>query len=232
MQTLNFPCPLCGRRMGVGADLGGKPVRCPHCRQVIVSPAGGELPPTEKVPVQPQPAEVHAAVPDFSHLPKREVAESIFAEGGSDDESVFDGSVAARVVLPEPPEPLQPTEKILRQPEFLAPLKPDAAAVSPETFKATQQTPRPLPNRTPAATPAVGVTANPWARLEDTCPDMPSPVPMSVPIQPTATVVPQAVSDPNAERVQQLRRVVFALAVYAAAATLAAAYLGFRVLKR
>lgn len=48
MQPLKFPCSHCGKRMTVPAALGGKPVRCPHCKQVLTAPVP---PPASEPPV-------------------------------------------------------------------------------------------------------------------------------------------------------------------------------------
>jgi hypothetical protein len=39
MQTLNFDCSFCDKRMAVGLNLLGRNVRCPHCKQVVQAPA-------------------------------------------------------------------------------------------------------------------------------------------------------------------------------------------------
>src|SRR4051794_27653638 len=69
--TVTFPCPFCGRRMGVPAELLGKQVRCPHCKQVVLAPtsvgpaqAPGAAPPA---PVQPPPTS--APAPVFAPVP-------------------------------------------------------------------------------------------------------------------------------------------------------------------
>ena len=36
--TQTFPCPFCGRRMGVRTEMLGRHVRCPHCSQVVLAP--------------------------------------------------------------------------------------------------------------------------------------------------------------------------------------------------
>jgi hypothetical protein len=64
MSTQTFPCPFCGRRMGVGIELLGKHVRCPHCKQVILAPSTptGPVPPKPIIPppVAPPPEPVVA----------------------------------------------------------------------------------------------------------------------------------------------------------------------------
>ena len=43
MQPLTFPCAACGRLMGVGMESTGRPVRCPHCQQVVTAPENETL---------------------------------------------------------------------------------------------------------------------------------------------------------------------------------------------
>src|SRR5262245_17995092 len=57
---VTFPCPFCGRRMGVPAELLGKQVRCPHCKQVVLAPvsagpAPAAPPPPAASPPPPPP---------------------------------------------------------------------------------------------------------------------------------------------------------------------------------
>src|SRR5947209_6983830 len=83
MEPITFACPRCDRRMTVGAESAGRPVRCPQCKEVVATPA---------------------APPGFDGGP-RERPESIFAEPGEED-SVFESGRAARVEFPpEPPPP-------------------------------------------------------------------------------------------------------------------------------
>jgi hypothetical protein len=57
-QTLTFPCPFCGRRMGVGIELLGRHVRCPHCKQVVLAPSTAGTSPAPPAAPPPTPASV------------------------------------------------------------------------------------------------------------------------------------------------------------------------------
>src|SRR4029453_1019886 len=65
--TVTFPCPFCGRRMGVPAELLGKQVRCPHCKQVVLAPATVGPAPTTAPPPPPPPPPPPAAPPPRRH---------------------------------------------------------------------------------------------------------------------------------------------------------------------
>src|SRR5262245_13848728 len=57
--TLTFPCPFCGRRMGVGLELLGKHVRCPHCKQVVLAPAAPATAQPKAAPAPTKPFGAH-----------------------------------------------------------------------------------------------------------------------------------------------------------------------------
>lgn len=86
MQPLTFPCSACGRRMGVGLALAGKPVRCPHCQQVVTAPA--TAPPAP--PAGPPPAA----------NPGREAIESIFSDPEESEDSLFAPAKVRQVEMP------------------------------------------------------------------------------------------------------------------------------------
>ena len=77
-QTHTFPCPFCGRRMGVGLDLLGRHVRCPHCKQVVQAPHTAGGPPPGEPKTEPTPSFNLPTAPQESH-------ESIFGEVHDDD---------------------------------------------------------------------------------------------------------------------------------------------------
>src|SRR5262245_18239423 len=69
---VTFPCPFCGRRMGVPAELLGRQVRCPHCKQVVLAPvspgpsaapAPQSVAPPQPVAAPPAPAPVPVPAP-------------------------------------------------------------------------------------------------------------------------------------------------------------------------
>ena len=66
MSKVNFPCPFCGQKMAVGSASGGKKVRCPHCKEVLVAPSA-EAPPAVAVPAVAAP---DAAAPAVAAPPK------------------------------------------------------------------------------------------------------------------------------------------------------------------
>lgn len=86
-QPLTFPCPRCGRRMGVGLELAGRRVRCPLCREVVTAPAASAGP-------APQPTSNRGP----------EGVESIFADPADSEDSVIGGApVHKKPVLPSDP---------------------------------------------------------------------------------------------------------------------------------
>lgn len=94
MNPLTFPCPRCAKRLGVGLELAGKSVRCPHCREVVVAPGAATAP-----------------EPDLLMTPgPRESAESIFADPEESDDSLFAAPPHRVLTLPPPePQPAAPT---------------------------------------------------------------------------------------------------------------------------
>src|SRR5689334_16327231 len=114
MQPLKFPCPRCGRRMGVGPELAGRRVRCPHCREAVAVPAAP------------------AADPPFRAAPQ-EGAESIFGDPEDSDDSVIAPPTPRKLVLP-PPDPAPTATKPsvpTAQPVAITP-PPKAVAHPPE----------------------------------------------------------------------------------------------------
>src|SRR5438034_7955255 len=91
MSTHTFPCPFCGRRMGVGTELLGKAVRCPHCKQTVHAPTAGGTAANVSPPPPPAPALVappEPPAPVFKR-PPRETAESILSEPDESEDEVF-----------------------------------------------------------------------------------------------------------------------------------------------
>lgn len=108
MQPLTFACPKCGRRMGVGLDLMGKSVRCPHCRQVVVVPSNVPVRPAAppdasgsrlSTPPDAQEPSEHGESPMRFAPPPREGAESIFGEEGIAEDSVFEAPATRKPFL-------------------------------------------------------------------------------------------------------------------------------------
>gem|GEM_PF-2473456 len=150
MQTLTFPCSHCTRRMGVGMELMGRQVRCPHCREVVFAPSA-----TTPSRLTPHPEIAPDVVPpnsnwnetgvglgnpnrsddahDFSHLTQQpqESEESIFAEPGEEDDSVFASPKSSRILsMPEIVDSTQLTEPVPQHPDFLLPLPSDPITVN------------------------------------------------------------------------------------------------------
>lgn len=66
MQTLTFRCTHCQKRMAVQAELAGRSVRCPHCKQVLTAPlSSGDAPPQ---PVIPPPVGSQAETTELSPM--------------------------------------------------------------------------------------------------------------------------------------------------------------------
>ena len=141
-----FPCPFCGRRMGVGVDSLGKKVRCPHCKQVVLAPAP-KLPAPPPVPVVPPPVPDDPASDEVSvyTFPKREAHDSILGNPEEDDggDEVFSSSPAIRVPVVDAPE---------REPP--APPVPVPIPVAPVVVPVV-------------VTEVPATVANPWAAMEE-----------------------------------------------------------------
>jgi hypothetical protein len=108
-QPLTFPCPFCGRRMGVGMELAGKHVRCPHCKQIVLAPTAAA--PTAApafVPPKPPPPPQPDSDPVFNTAP-RESADSILSDPEESDDEVFSSSKnGTRMRIPDLPDPANP----------------------------------------------------------------------------------------------------------------------------
>ncbi len=109
MHPLMFACSRCGRRMGVGLELVGRSVRCPHCREVVTAPANRParpVSPSEASRAQPQtPPEAFEPtedgenrIPTFAS-PPQEGIESILGDEESDDDCVFAPSEPSKPLL-------------------------------------------------------------------------------------------------------------------------------------
>ncbi|MBN9122720.1 MAG: hypothetical protein J0I06_26845, partial [Planctomycetes bacterium] len=192
-QTVTFPCPFCGRRMGVPADLLGKQVRCPHCKQVVLAPVGAApsgvvpavpLPPPPPPPLLPPsppvlPAPVVVAPPppppslpssSESELPtftmqRKEGADSILGDPDESEDEVFGSQIGARLGTVPPLDLTGPT----------APTSPDGRPPAGDgPFEATGTTASteptaPAPQPVPTSAPTQGTTSqqpDPFLDLE------------------------------------------------------------------
>jgi hypothetical protein len=211
MPTQTFPCPFCGKKMGVGIELLGKKVRCPHCNQILVAPAPVATavpvvePAPQPPPPPPPPPEPIAELPTFN-LPTQEARESIFGETEEESDDVFSSSDNKHRV-PEMPaeEPSAPVES------------PPPVAVEPAPMPmpvAVEPAPLPSPPPEPAHTPTVELNENPFAGLEFQPPPVaavpppppvvvqavppPAPVPVPVPSAPLpVAVAPTGATPPS-----------------------------------
>ena len=254
MQTLTFACPLCARRMGVGLELIGRPVRCPHCRQVVVAPTAANAPATPGAapaapifrPATPPPPAPAYRPPDFS-LPQKDGAESIFSAPGTEDDSVFESSqVLHQVELPDARPSLQATESVVRTPEMLAEIAPSSPGVWGNTMAIPVDAPAPRPSASDtvnpfAATPAMfgqkpSEVSSPWTKLEDLPSGQSKPLVSLLPplsAQPSgAIVLDKLAAEQHAPGVAfraGLKKYAFAaLAAYALVVTLLAGWGYFR----
>ena len=114
-QPVTFPCPFCTRRMGVPAELLGRQVRCPHCKQVVVAPVNAGNPPAAAPPPAPVVVVMPPTEPElrpFNIPPKKEGADSILSEPDESDDEVFGSQPGARLTTfplePLPPAPPEP----------------------------------------------------------------------------------------------------------------------------
>jgi hypothetical protein len=157
MSTVTFNCTQCGKLMGVSSDYLGKPVRCPHCQQVIQAPASNPAAPGPP-PEQP-PAVGRIANPSYPEQPPapdaQEPSAPVFNVPSSvHSDSIFEGSDenagdalfgSAKPLVEMPPEPPVPNVQI-------------EASPSPEASLPTLQIEAALPHGTaqveqPPATP-------------------------------------------------------------------------------
>ena len=145
--------------MGVGIELLGKKVRCPHCNQILVAPAPAAA--AEQLPVVvpiPEPAPPDD-IPTFN-LPSLEARESIFGEQEDESDDVFSSSDGNKVQMPEvpPPEPAIPAPPVAKPPE---PTFEPTALLQPIPVVV------PIPTVAPiGATPPSSSGTNPWAEMD------------------------------------------------------------------
>ncbi|MFO0801242.1 MAG: hypothetical protein U0804_27575 [Gemmataceae bacterium] len=198
MSATTFPCPFCGRKMGVGPELLGRKVRCPNCKEVLVAPvsAAAPEPPVAVAPPPPPPPVPAADFPVFN-LPNPEQLESIFGEAADQGDDVF-GSDPGRLPVPEMPPvaPPPPRPVAAVTPPVAVPAPPVAAYAAPmaDPFAGLTSPPayaQPAPVAVPAP-PAAPAAANPWAGFDQASPPVAA---YAAPVAPIpAAVVPEAPS--------------------------------------
>lgn len=134
--------------MGVPAELLGKQVRCPHCKQVVLAPVAAPPsgviptvllpPPAPPQPLPPPPREPE--LPTFA-VQRREGADSILSTPDESEDEVFGTQKGSRsgIVVPH---------------DATAPARPGAADERPFEPAAPRTAPRPVSPGAPAPGPA------------------------------------------------------------------------------
>jgi phage FluMu protein Com len=84
MDPTTFPCMVCNKLMVVPPEMAGRPVRCPHCKEISIAPS--------QSPVQDQPV--------FSK--PAEMPDSILSESDASEDSVLDDGVRRGFPLAPP----------------------------------------------------------------------------------------------------------------------------------
>lgn len=192
--------------MGVPAELLGRQVRCPHCKQVVVAPTSvgpaaapdpAPLPPPPPVPdpgaVTMQPVSNRPAPPEpelrpFNIPQQKEGADSILSEPNESDDEVFGGSHPGQRLSTLPP----------LEPEPPAPAPP----ANPFSFAATVQPLPQAPVGGPVAPPFLTGTVFPLPSVPEPAP-APAEEPVAIdsfedlapePLPPAAPPIPQPVA--------------------------------------
>ena len=225
MPTQTFPCPFCGKKMGVGIELLGKKVRCPNptCNQVLVAPTPAvasaapvaiPLPP----PIPAPPPEPLGDIPVFN-LPSQEARESIFGEQEDESDDVFSSPEGNKIQMPEVPPP-EPAVEPLPAPAMPVPsvstteAEPNYAKTvemnSPFAgFAAPELPPEPVPVRRVFAVPVIPILTvapigatppsspgtNPWAGMDEVV-AAPALLPVFVPL-PVEAPFTEAAEEPK-----------------------------------
>jgi hypothetical protein len=205
--------------MGVGIELLGKHVRCPHCKQVVlapttvgVSPANPPAPPPPPVkppaptPPTARPSQVpapgaapkpHEAPAPVFKMPQREAADSILGDPEESEDDVFGAKANKRPAVPQmpdapPPPPSGPISTMVLPtpfPTLEATDEPTGSAAAAPAAPARPAPAAPVPP--PAPVPALHAAgpANPWAGLDA----MAAPsAPAPAPVTPVPVVVQPA----------------------------------------
>ncbi|WP_439620973.1 hypothetical protein [Gemmata sp.] len=183
--------------MGVGIELLGKHVRCPHCKQVVLAPAtpggapgGGPAAPPPQVAPQPVPAPApqQAPSPALPHLPPmpepmfnimpKEAADSILSEPDESDDEVFGSQGFNRMPVPRLPD-LNPGPSPYGSPPAYGP--PPSPYGAPQPYAAPPPQPAPVHVPQPyAPAPAAAQNGNPFS-FEPAAHAAPAPQPGVVP---------------------------------------------------
>lgn len=193
--------------MGVPAELVGRQVRCPHCKQVLTAPAGGAppaVPPPAPVVVPPPPEpELAPPAPEpelraFNIPLRRESADSILSEPDESDDEVFGSQQGSRLpVLPPPDAPPPPPPAPEPAP---APEDPFGFGPAPGPKPFVTDTAFDLPPSEPVApqpveAPHAPAGSNPFMDFDEPPPPTPVPTPVPVPVLVPTPVVPAAAKE-------------------------------------
>ena len=127
METVNFQCGHCGKLMGVGQNLLGQQVRCPHCQQIVLAPVA-DAPPAPPAPSAPASDGLQQTV---INVPGMGEPESIFSPPEVSD-ILFAGPSQGRVEMPPeaPPQLTPPPIAVAEPPPPFAPA-PELVPVEP-----------------------------------------------------------------------------------------------------
>ncbi len=215
MPNHTFPCPFCGKKMGVGHELLGKKVRCPHCNQILAAPKSPAAPPPQPKPDPKTPSPEPAADLPVFQLPNPESRDSIFGESVDETDDVFDSTGATKAQIPDVPReplpaPASPKTSEAAYGPTLEIASPFARPPGASLPVSTKPTPTPVPV-TPApigATPVSSATGtNPWAGLDELpAPPAPAAVPTLIPVpvpaseSPFSTVQDEPKAKKNSQR--------------------------------
>lgn len=182
--------------MGVGTELLGRMVRCPHCKQAVTAPpaASGEAPqpapvssgenPTGSSEPESKPdlaATVFAPELPVFQMPQREGAESIFGEA-EEGEEIFSSTAGTRIAIPELPRDIPPVggtgptspEPILSDPGV--PQTGPRGATTPASTQAVSA-PTAAMSAEPSVVSTVPSQSNPWAEMDPAAPPLDSAAP-------------------------------------------------------
>jgi hypothetical protein len=184
--------------MGVGLELLGKHVRCPHCKQVVLAPTSpGKHSPDPQIPIvnplgwhdQPTPVSpplVSNQPTPIVHVPNKETAESILSSPDESEDAVFGSSSKNKGPA------LQNDEASTDAPtQVSASAVPGLKALPEETSEIRPIAPEASTSRAPSASQHPGTPilnlSDPWSEL--TVEQTESPV--EQPLKPAEEVVSQ-----------------------------------------
>jgi hypothetical protein len=225
MQPFTFPCPNCGRRVGIGLELLGKSVRCPHCRQVVVAPTATP----SKGPTPSPFSEADDHLPRFAP-PPREGAESIFGEAAASEDSLFEAPTAHKPVLvPDTDDGPSPRSSGLidfNSKEEPKTLRPADAVESADLARSLIESPEPRVQKD-LSQPDFAILAQPAPRPERPAThadDVVDPFTKFGRLNATAPPAPRSAAPPTTAPAPPRPRYFWPLVAYALAATAFAAW--------